>query len=757
MNAVKPSSLRRKITAIILLISFSVLLVAAAVLASYELVSSRRNVLRNLAMTAEITASNTTAALMYQDRQVAYEVLAALRADPYIELAVLYDAAREPFVSFTPNAAVASNALLRSADGAEVSGGRAVIQRSVEQGGTRVGTLLIVKSLGGVYHRMTIFAWVLAGVLIIGAAFAVALSALMQRRISDPILVLARLATRVSQNKDYSARAANGGTDEIGELTQAFNAMLDEIERSHTALLAREAQLALVTDNSSVSLAHLDREHRFKFVNQTYARRFKRKPRDLIGVHLSSIIGEKLYAASIPHIREVLQGRRVEFELAAPFQEGEGWAHIVYVPEIGRGGEVLGFVAVVTDLTARKRIEQEVERARDEALAASRAKDDFLAALSHELRTPLSPVLLLASEGANNPSLPDTVRTEFNLIRKSVELEARLIDDLLDLTRITRGKLILDRSEFDLADALLETITILNGEISQKGVQVVTDFRITPAIVHGDPVRLRQVFWNVISNAVKFSSRGGRIVVALLPQPGPLNLLIRITDDGIGMTPKELSVVFDAFAQGEHAQSTGSHRFGGLGLGLAISRSLVELHGGVISASSAGRGKGTTITIELLTMAASTASSPSRPPSVVAEAPAQMETSPGSCRLLLVDDHGPTRATLQQLLGRRGYNVLPAGSVAEALALADQGTIDLVVSDIGLPDGDGCMLMQAVKKKWPQVRGIALSGYGADEDIARSRAAGFSAHLTKPVNTALLDRRIAEVRAETLAAARHES
>ncbi len=747
MNALKPRSLRRKITAIILLISFSVLLLAAAVLASYELVSSRRTVLRNLAVTGEITASNTTAALLYQDRQVAYEVLAALRADPHVEMAVLYDSAREPFVSFASNATAATDLVLRAADGAEIEGGRAVLQLPVVQGGTRVGTLVLVKSLGGVYQRMTIFAWVLAGVLIIGGALAVALSALMQRRISDPILVLARLATRVSQNKDYSARAATQSDDEIGELTQAFNAMLDEIERSHTALLAREAQLALVTDNSSVSLAHLDRNHRFKFVNLIYAQRFNRKPRDLVGLHLSDVIGESLYAAALPHIREVLQGRRVEFELEAPFFGGNGWAHIVYVPEVDRGGEVLGFVAVVTDLTARKRIEREVERARDEALAASRAKDEFLAALSHELRTPLSPVLLLASEGASNPALPEQIRAEFNLIRKSVELEARLIDDLLDLTRITRGKLILDRSEFDLADALLETITILGGEISQKGVQVVTDFRISPALVNGDPVRIRQVFWNVISNAVKFSARGGRIVVALLPQSGPLNLLVRITDDGIGMTQKELTVVFDAFAQGEHAQSSGSHRFGGLGLGLAISRSLVQLHGGVISASSAGRGRGATITIELPSALVADAKAAIASPPPPEAGPSPCPQPPESCRLLLVDDHGPTRATLQQLLTRRGYVVIAAGTLNEARTLATQGPVHLVISDIGLPDGDGCALMNEVKGLWPEARGIALSGYGADDDIARSRAAGFSAHLTKPVNTALLDRRIAEVRA----------
>jgi signal transduction histidine kinase len=245
------------------------------------------------------------------------------------------------------------------------------------------------------------------------------------------------------------------------------------------------------------------------------------------------------------------------------------------------------------------RLNGELSLARDRALAASRAKDDFLATLSHELRTPLSPVLLLAGEGANNADLPAEVRADFATIAENVALEARLIDDLLDLTRIARGKLSLELRPIDLHAALRAALAMVQAEVRQKSIALTLRLEPGSQPVLGDDVRLKQVFWNVIKNAVKFTPPGGGIVVETRARSESSRLSVLFTDTGIGMTAGEITRAFEAFSQGDHANAGTSHRFGGLGLGLAISRQLVELHAGTITATSGGRNQGTTFQIEL--------------------------------------------------------------------------------------------------------------------------------------------------------------
>ncbi|MFZ0709298.1 MAG: PAS domain S-box protein [Terrimicrobiaceae bacterium] len=265
--------------------------------------------------------------------------------------------------------------------------------------------------------------------------------------------------------------------------------------------------------------------------------------------------------------------------------------------------EELRFMATLSDLVAssldRSRLLREVNEARDSAERANRAKDDFLATLSHELRTPLSPVLLVAGAAAKDPALPESVRTDFATICKNINLETRLIDDLLDLTRITHGKLEMKRVPCDIHTILRDAIANLESEIQQKGISLSLDFQAEEHHGVGDPVRLTQVFWNVLKNAVKFTPEGGEVAIGTRNLfDGSARLSIRVADTGIGMTAEEQSRVFDAFSQGRHAEE-GSHRYEGLGLGLSISRMLIELHLGEIRAESAGPGRGSVFVIEL--------------------------------------------------------------------------------------------------------------------------------------------------------------
>jgi CheY-like chemotaxis protein len=322
------------------------------------------------------------------------------------------------------------------------------------------------------------------------------------------------------------------------------------------------------------------------------------------------------------------------------------------------------------------------------------------------------------------------VREDFALIRKNIELEARLIDDLLDLTRIARGKLELKRAHCDVHALLRSSLAILQNDFAEHHLRVQTDFRAAAFHVHADAVRLQQVFWNVLRNAVRFTPAAGSLSIRTdSDQPG--SICICISDSGVGIQSEELETIFHHFEQGAKGRNAG-----GLGLGLSISRSLVEHHGGRIHAESAGRGFGATFVIELPLSPAEAAQA-----DVGGTLPAPDGPAASALRILLVEDHEPTRSTLTRLLQRRGHAVITAATLSEARAAARQETIDLLVSDLGLPDGDGCDLMRELTAAGGPP-GIAISGFGMDADLERSRAAGFTAHLIKPIDIEALDREL---------------
>ena len=384
------------------------------------------------------------------------------------------------------------------------------------------------------------------------------------------------------------------------------------------------------------------------------------------------------------------------------------------------------------------RARSSLRKALTDAEAANKAKDAFLAALSHELRTPLNPVLMTATAMELDPELPLEAREQAAIIRRNAELEARLIDDLLDLTRITHGKLVLVPTTVDIHTLLHETRAIVSGEMGDKRITIEFQGEAGERHVHGDPTRLQQVFWNVIKNAIKFTPTGGLIrVVTSNETPGRIS--IRITDSGIGIDPDALRKIFDAFDQG----NISTHRFGGLGLGLAITKALVELHAGTIRAESQGKGHGATFTVELGTV----------PAPAVAKNASAMPVSPipaGQLRVLLVEDHDSTRDVLARILRRAGYDVDVAGSSQEARQrAASMKHFDVVISDIGLPDESGLDLMRSLRADHG-LTGIALSGYGMEEDIKNAKDAGFSAHLVKPVNFARLREVLEQIAAGAL-------
>jgi two-component system CheB/CheR fusion protein len=377
-----------------------------------------------------------------------------------------------------------------------------------------------------------------------------------------------------------------------------------------------------------------------------------------------------------------------------------------------------------------------LRKALTDAEATNRGKDDFLAALSHELRTPLNPVLMAADVMQSDPGLPEEARDHAEIIRRNAQLLGRLIDDLLDITRVKRGKLKMVPTAVNLHTLLGQTEEVVRSD--DRGKQVTIEYFKKAGEFHvlGDPVRLQQVFWNVVRNATRFTPQGGTIRI-YTDNPGPGRVIVQVADSGAGIDAETLQHMFSAFEPGGWANQT---RYSGMSIGLAISRAIVELHGGAIRAESLGKGHGATFTIELPTVAA---------PSRLGETRAPLR--PGSARkfrLLLVEDHDSTREVLGRILGRAGHKVYAVGTSHEALRIAaSAGPFDAVISDLGLPDQSGFTLMRTLKAKY-RLPGIAISGYGMEEDVANTKAAGFSAHLMKPIAfedlRALLDQVIDE-------------
>jgi signal transduction histidine kinase len=372
---------------------------------------------------------------------------------------------------------------------------------------------------------------------------------------------------------------------------------------------------------------------------------------------------------------------------------------------------------------------------RQELIAANAAKDQFLAQLSHELRSPLTPVIAMVGE--LEAELPDSkpVREALEVVRRNVELEARLIDDLLDITRISKGKLQLSFEPISIHQILQRAYEICRNEIEAKDLQVSFALRATHRYVEGDPARLQQVFWNLIKNSVKFTPEKGRISIETL-NPAPDKIEVRVVDTGIGIESETIHKIFDAFEQG---QSDITRRFGGLGLGLTISKTLIDAHGGHIRVQSSGKNQGAIFTVEL-----NTVESPIERDGHGEDRPVDRKPDAAVAshrRVLLVDDHYDTCLGMKRMLERRGYQITIAHSAEQAVEKVRNQDFDLLISDIGLPDRSGYELMREVRLN-KDLPGIALSGFGSEEDVNQAREAGFAEHLTKPINFERLEKTI---------------
>jgi signal transduction histidine kinase/ActR/RegA family two-component response regulator len=387
-------------------------------------------------------------------------------------------------------------------------------------------------------------------------------------------------------------------------------------------------------------------------------------------------------------------------------------------------------MAIAAAISEGNRAYAAVEQQKEAVEAANRTKDNFLAMLSHELRTPLTPVIAAVDALETETAPSDLAKCSLAMIRRNVELESQLIDDLLDLTRIAKDKLQLRFGSLDAHAVISNVVETCRAEAQDRQVNVRVNLRAGAHHVLADAAKFQQIVWNLMKNAIKFTGENGDVMVSST-NPEPQTMVISVQDTGIGIEPEIMNRIFDPFEQGEHAFQ---RRYSGLGLGLAISKSLAQAHGGSLTARSDGRDRGSTFTLTMKTVA---------PPARVVKLTARAhETRP--LRILLVDDHLDTCTALERLLVRRGHLVAAAHNVRSAMEAAARSPFDLLISDIALPDGTGTELMTYLRAI-SHIPGIAISGFGMNGDIEKSFEAGFAEHLVKPVKMENLEAAIDRV------------
>lgn len=388
-----------------------------------------------------------------------------------------------------------------------------------------------------------------------------------------------------------------------------------------------------------------------------------------------------------------------------------------------RDGAMVHTRSFTRDITAQKKLEIDRVKALEDAQVSAQAKDRFLAMLSHELRTPMSPVLLGLVEMLEEPGHSAAERERLEMMKRNLDLEVRLIDDLLDTTSIAKGKMNLQRERTDVHALVAQVLEICSGALHAKSLQLSTRLDARHSWVHGDPARLQQVLWNLVYNATKYTPTGGSVIVSTSDEPAG-RLTIRVSDNGVGLDATDIERIFLPFEQ--VAAAIGTAR--GLGLGLSISSALVQAHGGTLTVSSGGRGQGATFTVELPVL-----ESPARPEKITAPSPQPPATEFIARRILIVEDHIDTARMLSQLLRKRGHDARSAHTLGAALEMVRAEPPDLLISDLSLPDGSGLDLMRQIRARMP-MHGIALSGHGTPADLAKSSEAGFARHLVKPVD-----------------------
>src|SRR5215510_1878826 len=533
--------------------------------------------------------------------------------------------------------------------------------------------------------------------------------------------------------------------DERGEVTHIAAAQQDVTGRWRVEeeLRKREEELRSLFDLSAIGMARVSSEGRYLSVNRKYCQMLGYSEQEMLNLTLYDVTYPDDREASHVKMNSSFTGGPEEYTIEKRYVRKDGaiiWALVNWTIVRDAEGHPRLSVANIQDITARKQAEVEREElllreraARETAESAARSKDEFLAVVSHELRSPLNAILGYAALLRYGSLDAREAKQAVDVIERSGKAQGRLIDDLLDTARIISGKLRLAVGPVDLVSVIEESVQTINPAAEAKDVSLQANLPPEIGQITGDPARLQQVVWNLLSNAVKFTPQGGR-VEAQLERVDP-HIRITVSDTGKGIGPDFLPYVFERFHQSD---TSSARRHGGLGLGLALVKYLVELHGGTIEVASAGEDQGATFKVTLPVRAVATPIGEADSPPVVVESSGELT----GVRALVIDDEKDARELLEAALKHYGADVIAVSSAAEAYMLITatppQERPDVMVTDIGMPDEDGYSLISRVRE-WEWTRGayipaVALTAYGRAEDRMRALKAGFQMHVAKPVD-----------------------
>ncbi len=618
--------IRRKLVVMTAASTSAALLLAGGGFLVWDALAFRTFIERDVASQARVVSANVAPALVLNDEDAVGEAVSAFELRPPVVMACVYGADRRLVATYhrersgrcPDESSVSSSFTFQEA--------RFVIP--ITYAGSRMGTLFVHRDLADMRERMLVGLGTVAGLVAVCTVVALAVGALLQRSIVEPMLQLAAAARTVSDGKHGAPRLVPTANDEVGIVMHAFNDMLDRITERTTAL----------------SRANKDLQ------------------------------------------REIEERTRVEAER--------------------------------TNLLARER-------------DANRLKDEFLATLSHELRTPLNAVLgwtrVLRGPGVEG----DARARALESIERNARVQARLVEDLLEVSRIVTGKLRLDVRATDLAAIVDSALQVMRPAAVAKRIRLRADLRVRPAMTSGDPDRLQQVIWNLLSNAVKFTPVGGDVDVQLRREDG---FVLAIRDTGIGIERKFLPHVFEPFRQ---ADGTASREHGGLGLGLAIVKQIVQLHGGTVRAESGGAGTGSTFEVHLPSELPAEDRLVRRDPSEIAlPVPALDPRLLDGIAVLVVDDDEDAVDLLCTIFASYGATTHRATTAGGAIQVLERAVPDVLVSDIAMPFEDGYSLIKRVRERSPArgglVPAVALTAYASPGDRLAALAAGYQAHVSKP-------------------------
>jgi PAS domain S-box-containing protein len=531
---------------------------------------------------------------------------------------------------------------------------------------------------------------------------------------------------------------------EAEERTKSINEELEMRVRERTlALQERESQLRTITNALPILVAQVDRNEKFLFANDSFCDWFQCGPSEIRKLNIHDVLGDDRYSAHHPYIAQVLSGETVTYERNSKSGNRQTILNITFVPEFDADGRVKGFIIVATDVTRYKEIEAQLKSAKEEAEVANATKSAFLANMSHEIRTPLGAVIgfsELMLDGQMSAS--DRLNT-IEIIKRNGKLLSTIINDILDLSKVEAGKLDIEKIDVPLRELLNELVVLLNLEASGKGIRLVMRSEgIVPDIISTDPVRLRQILFNIVGNAIKFTEKGYVSLTVKLAPSDVSKLLFIVQDTGTGIDSEQAARLFSPFTQ---ADVTTTRKFGGTGLGLVLSKKLANALGGDVILKESSLGVGSTFVISIehgqsKEVVIESIGEPQVNGKIIDFSPRVGNPLLLRMKVLIVDDSPDNLALIKRILTIAGAKVETANNGREGIEKALRGDFSLVLMDLQMPDMDGFQATQELRQRGFNRPIIALTAHAMKEERKRCFDLGFNDHLTKPVDRdALID------------------